>query len=132
MTLKRALVGLGMLLAVSFGPIFQASALTVDEFDTLSGATQSRTLQLVFNGTYKYLESQDREKSRLGCVSRLFTPANTSSVSNGVKYLYEELDKARKTNPSIRVEDIVLGVMDRECAKPATKKAGKTPSALNE
>ncbi len=128
--MKKQVVGAALVLATFFGTVSQASALTVAQFDTLSLTTQGQALQSILNGTYKNLQSQNAEANRLSCIAGLFTSASTDAVSNGIKYLSKEIEKARQSNPSIRVEDIVLGVMDRECAKPSTKKADKAPSVL--
>lgn len=120
--MKKQAIGLVLALATLFGATSQASAITVSEYNSLSTQMKGKAMNLIVNGTYKNLSSQKVENSKLQCVSDLFTPTSTNGISKGVDYIYEELGKA---SSSTRVEDIVLGVMDRECDSTNTAKIPK-------
>lgn len=119
--MKKALIGSLMMLSAIFGAN-SAGAVTIDEYNNVDRDTQSGAIAHIVIGTHNVLAQNGASTEKLQCIREYFTAREVQIGSQtvtrvpGIESILDQIDLANQNNElSIRIEDIVLGVINKQC-----------------
>lgn len=129
MGIKKALTGLGLAFALAVSST--ASAVTLQDFDSAPDKARSVFVADVLGQIFDQYNAKDETRPKAQCMADLYNTKvvfGGSEISQISKLINLELDLARsKTGDTFNVEDIIYGVVDRECASATTVAGSPQP-----
>lgn len=121
MKLRKTIAGL--FLATALVGCTDADAFTsISEFDSKTSKEKGELVEKTVFRILDHYTEEEPDYNKANCLMRLFDREENGDISQGIRLLGLEFNKARRMpNPEqYHIEGIILGVIDREC--PSTPK----------
>lgn len=105
--------------------VSHVNAVTLSEYDEVDRDTQSGALAHIIIGTHNHFAKNGASQSWLNCLRAYFTGRDVEIQGTtvrrvpGIESILDQIDLARDVGDlDVRLEDIVLGVINAECGEP--------------
>lgn len=114
-TRMKAYLAIG--LSVIWPSVVWAEIATVADYDTVSQKQRSEYIAEMLGSIHQYYQSNEETKLKATCMEDLYNQKNASGTPRIFTVIVNEIDFAREIDPrAYRVDEIIFGVIERECS----------------